>query len=173
MLRLLLAFLPLALLILLVAQINHMLAPWHVYLYIDGLLVVFAALRLDFRPGLGAVFLAGLFADAGEPVRFGTDAMLLAIAYVFIFSARRRLPLEEPLVGLTLGLIANLGIFLALSLLLFAHSPVLVGILPRLLVDLLCSQILLALIASWFFALQARVFALAGFELRGRPRSLI
>ncbi len=173
--RLLLAFLPLALLTLLVSQLNHICAPSHVYFFVGGLLVVFAALRLDFGVGFAAVFLAGLFVDAGEPLLrvgahsfFGVHAFLFASAQVLIFSLRGRLPREEMLVSVMFALLANVGIFLVFSLLYSGRSPNPIGVWPRLLADLVCSQVLIGLIAPWFFALQTRAFSLAGFELHGR-----
>ena len=173
--RLLLAFLPLALLTLLVGQLNHIFAPWHVYFFVGGLLVVFAALRLDFGLGFAAVFLAGLFADAGEPLLrvgghefFGVHAFLFAAAQVLVFSVRGRLPREETLVSVMFALLANLGIFIVFSLLFASRSAAPVSAWPRLLSDLICSQVLVALIAPWFLALQTRVFSLVGFELHGR-----
>jgi len=169
--RLLPTLLPLVLLTLLVSQINHVLAPWHVSLFVGGLLVVFAALRLDFDPGFAAVFLTGLFCDAASPVRFGTHAFLFATAYTLIFSVRGRLPRGEMLVSLVFALLANLGIFIVLSIVLLARTPLPFGVWPRLLINLLCSQAFLALIA-WFFALQTRTLALAGFEPRDTSRRL-
>ncbi|HXB01780.1 MAG TPA: hypothetical protein VNV15_03050 [Opitutaceae bacterium] len=170
--RLLPTLLPLVLLSLLVSQLNHVLAPWHVSLFVGGLLVVFAALRLDFDTGFAAVFLTGLLGDAASPVRFGTQAFLFATAFTLIFSVRGRLPRGEMLVSLVFALLANLGIFIALSLLLLAHTPLPFGVWPRLLLNLLCSQVFLALIAPWFFALQTRTLALAGFEPRDTSRRL-
>ncbi|MDE3084699.1 MAG: hypothetical protein KGJ37_05705, partial [Verrucomicrobiota bacterium] len=118
MLRFLLALAPLVLLGFLLGQFNHALAPCHVYLFAGGLMVAFAALRLDFDVGLAAVFVAGLFCDANEPVRFGTQAFLFAVAYSAIVLVRRRLPREETLVAVAVALLANLGLFLALSVLL-------------------------------------------------------
>jgi len=170
--RLLPTLLPLVLLTVLVSQLNHALAPWHVSLFVGGLLVVFAALRLDFDTGFSAVFLAGLFCDAAAPVRFGTQAFLFATAFTLIYSVRGRLPRGEMLVSLVFALLTNLGIFIALSLLLLAGTPLPFGIWPRLLVNLLCSQAFLALIAPWFFALQARAVELAGLEPRDASRRL-
>jgi rod shape-determining protein MreD len=76
------------------------------------------------------------------------------------------------LVSLVFALLANLGIFIALSLLLLARAPLPFGVWPRLLINLLCSQAFLALIAPWFFALQSRTLALAGFEPRDTSRRL-
>jgi rod shape-determining protein MreD len=170
--RLLLTLLPLVLLTLLMSQINHVLAPWHVSLFVGGLLVIFTALQLDFDTGFAAVFLTGLLCDAASPVRFGTHAFLFATAHTLIFSVRSRLPRGESLVSLVFALLANLGMFLALSLLLVAHTPLPFGIWPRLLINLLCSQAFLALIAPWFFALQARTLAFDGFEPRDTSRRL-
>ncbi|HSY54218.1 MAG TPA: hypothetical protein VK785_07210, partial [Opitutaceae bacterium] len=97
-------------------------------------------------------------------------AFLFATAHTLIFSVRGRLPRDETLVSLFFALLANLGIFIALSLLLLARSPLPFGSWPRLLSNLLCSQVFLAIVAPWFFALQARTFALAGFELRNASR---
>jgi hypothetical protein len=170
--RLIPALLPPVLLTLLVSQLNHALAPWHVSLFLGGLLVAFLALRLDFDTGFSAVFITGLLCDATAPVRFGTQAFLFAAAFTLMFSVRGRLPRGEPLVRLVFALLANLGIFLALSLLLVARTPLPFAVWPRLLLDLLCSQACLALIAPWFFSLQARALALAGFELRDTSRRL-
>jgi rod shape-determining protein MreD len=170
--RLLLTLLPPVLLTLLVSQINHALAPWHVSLFAGGLVVTFAALRFDFDRGFTAVFLTGLLCDAVAPVRFGTHAFLFATAYTLIFSVRGRLPRGEILVSLVFTLLANLGIFAALSLLFMAHTPLPFSVWPRLLLNLLYSQVFLALIAPWFFALQARTLALDGFELRDTSRRL-
>ncbi len=163
---------PLALLTLLVSQLNHALAPWHVSLFVGGLIVVFTALRLEFDTGFAAVFLAGLFCDAVSPVRFGTQAFLFATAHTLIFSVRGRHPRGETLVSLVFALLANLGIFIVLSLLLMAHTHLPFGVWPRLLLNLLCSQVFLALVAPWFFALQARTLAFDGFELRDTFRRL-
>jgi hypothetical protein len=170
--KLLPALFPPVLLALLVSQFNHALAPWHVSLFVGGLLVVFLALRVDFDTGFAAVFLTGLLCDATAPVRFGTHAFLFATAYTLIFSVRGRLPRDESLVSLVFVLLANLGIFLAISLLLMARTPLPFAVWPRLLFDLLCSQLFLALITPWFFALQTRAFSFAGFELRDTSRRL-
>ena len=52
------------------------------------------------------------------------------------------------------ALLANLALFLVLSFFLVARLPVPAAAWPRLIVDLLCSQVLIAAIGPWFFALQ-------------------
>ena len=48
----------------LVGQLNHYLAPYGAYLFVSGLLVTFAALRLSLRNGLAATLLTALAVDA-------------------------------------------------------------------------------------------------------------
>jgi rod shape-determining protein MreD len=168
LLRFLSAFLPPALLGLLVGQANHALAPWHVWLYAGGLMVAFAALRLGFGAGFAAVFCAGLCCDAGAPLPFGTQAFLFAAAFTLIFAARDRLPREDAAAGAAVAVLANLGIFLALCLLPAGGAPATAW--PRLLADLFFSQVFLVLAAPWFFALQLRLVTPDGVELRHTAR---
>lgn len=140
---------------------NHLLAPAGVSLYFGGLFVAFAGLRLDARHGLVATLLTGLALDAGAPVPFGTHAALLGLVYATLLQGRHRFPREEPVFATVVVLFANLFLFLALSFLLISESPRPASTWLRLFVDLLCSQLTLALITPWFFALLARVFALA------------
>lgn len=159
--RLLLVFLPLALLWALVAQVNHEIAGLHVYLYPAGLAVAYAALVLPQREGLVAVALAGLLADATTPVSFGTQTLLFALAHTIIFNARDRVPRDETTARVIVALLANLAIFLVFSFTQIGRLPSPATAWPRLICDLLCSQVFLALLAPWFFSLQTQVLAFA------------
>lgn len=140
---------------------NHLLAPAGVSLYLGGLFVAYAGLRLESRHGLVATLLTGLALDAGAPVPFGTHAALLGLVHATLLQGRHRFPREEPLFATVVVLFANLFLFLALSFLLIDESPRPAATWLRLFVDLLCSQLVLALLTPWFFALQARAFTLA------------
>lgn len=162
--RALVTFLTLLLLWVMIAQANHYLAPAHVYLFVDGLFVTFAALRLPFRAGLGAVLLGGMLCDATAPVPFGLFTLLFLLAYGVIFNLRDRLPREETVVRVLVALIANLGLFLVLSFIRIGDAPSPASAWGRLFFDLLCSQVAIALIGPWFFALQGRALELARTE---------
>lgn len=149
----------------LIAQVNHVLAPYGITFFVGGLLVTFAALRLNLRHGLIASLLAGLAIDAVEPVPFGTHLLLFAAVHVVIFHLRTRFPREETILGVVTALFANLALFLALSVLLLNDHPASATAWPRLLVDLFCSQVLVAALAPWFFALQQRALELARVNL--------
>ena len=129
--------------------------------FVGGLLVAFLALRLDFDTGFRRRFLSpGCSAMPRAPLRFGTQRLSLCHglhAFIFVHARPPRRAMRNLLVRLVFALLANLGIFLALSLLLVARTPLPVGTAwPRLLLEpAVLSQAFLALIAPWFFALQA------------------
>jgi rod shape-determining protein MreD len=154
--------LTLALLWALVAQVNHALTDIRVYLFVGGLFVTFAALRLPLRVGLGAVFLSGLICDANAPVSFGTHALLFAAAHAVVFHLRDRLPRDDTITRVIVALLTNLAVFLIFSFIQIAQSPSPAAAWPRLIADLACSQCFLALIAPWFLALQQQTLVLTG-----------
>jgi rod shape-determining protein MreD len=143
-----------------VSQANHLLTGLHVYLFAGGLYVAFAALTLSGGECLAAAMLAGAACDAAEPVPFGTHALLFAAAGTLIFSVRDRLQGDDGASRIAVVLVANLALFLGLSLCEAARARAAMGDWPRLVSDLLCSQVFLALATPWFFALQRRAVAL-------------
>jgi hypothetical protein len=149
-------FLTLLLLWALVAQLNHALAGLRVYLFVGGLYVTYAALMLPWRAGLALSLLGGLLCDASTPVWFGTHLLLFAATHAVVFHLRNRLPRDDTIACVIVALLANLGIFLLFSFSQIGASPAPAVAWSRLMVDLVCSQIFLALVAPWFFALQAR-----------------
>jgi cell shape-determining protein MreD len=144
----------LVLLWIVLTELNHALAPWHVYFWIGGLFVTYSALTLTLRSGLFASLCAGMILDASASNPFGTHALLFAAAHVIIFNVRDRVPRDETVARVVIALLANLALFLVLSFFLIARLPVPAAAWPRLIVDLVCSQLLIALIGPWFFALQ-------------------
>lgn len=158
------------LLALVLGQLNHYLAVFQVHVWCGGLFVAFAALRLGYRTGAGASFISGLLLDAGEPLAFGTQAFLFLAVHAVIFTVRSRAPREETVVGVVVALLANLGLFLALSFLRIDPASETALAWFRIFADLLVSQVVLALIAPWFFAVQTRLLELNGTNLRDYSR---
>jgi len=144
-----------------VAQANHSLTGVHLYLFVGGLYVAFAALTQPLGPGLGASIVGGLLCDATSPASlFGTHALLFAAAHISVFHIRDRIPRDDTASRVVVALLANLGLFLVFSFSQVHLSPAPAEVWPRLLVDLLVSQVALTLLAPWFFALQARALVL-------------
>ncbi len=140
---------------------NHYLAGAAVHCYVGGAFVVYSALRLDYRHGLIAVILTGLLVDAATPVPYGTSLFLLGLVHATLIYGRRRFPREGAIFGIVLALFANLFLFIALSFLLAGGNPRPGAAWIRLFVDLLVSQLALALVMPWFLALQERAMELA------------
>jgi rod shape-determining protein MreD len=144
-----------------VAQVNDALSHVRMYVFAGALFVAFAALSQPRRAGLIAVMLAGLICDANTPVTFGTHMLLFAAAHFTLFHIRERVPRDDNLSVIAVVLLTNLALFLVFSFTQIHGSPAPAAIWPRLIVDLLCSQVFLVLVTPWFFALQAGALALA------------
>jgi rod shape-determining protein MreD len=145
-----------------IAQVNHLLSSSHIYVFVGGLFVAYTALTFPLGSGMICSLVAGMICDAAEPVSFGTFVLLYATAHAVVFNLRNRIPRDDTVASVLVGLFANLGIFFALCFVQMFHAPALAAAWPRILVDLLVSQICLALIAPWFFALQAKSLAFLG-----------
>lgn len=147
-------------------QAGHALAPAALSLWLGGLLVAFPALRLAPQTGFNACILLGLLVDALSPLAFGLHAFLFGVAHLIIVRVRNRFAASEPLIGTIVALITNLALFVLLTFITLSRAPgaPISGL--RLLVDLALSQVVLALIAPWFFALQERSLGLARIGLQ-------
>jgi len=149
-------------LICLTGQLNHALAPFGLTLEVAGLLCAFAGLRLEFSRAFTVALLTGFLVDAGTPVGFGRHAFLFGLMVCLLSRVRFRLPREETLVGVVTALFINLACFVVTGFVALGSLPDTTSGALRLLADLLVSQLFIALIGPWFFALQLRALAFAG-----------
>lgn len=155
--RALILFLTLLVLWFVVSEVNHALTGWRVYVFLGGLFVAFSALTQPLRAGLAASLLAGLVCDANAPLEImGAHTLLFAAAHLTVFKVRDRIPRNDTMSQVITALLINLALFLAFSVTQIERSVAW----PRLLADLLFSQVLLLLLAPWFFAFQSRALVL-------------
>jgi rod shape-determining protein MreD len=154
-------FLTLYLLRALVAEANSALSGLHVWLFTGGLFVAYSAMEFPFRAGFMASLLGGLLCDSVSPVPFGTHAALFGAAHVVVYNFRERLQTDDTVVRVTVALLINLALFLALSFGQMRHVPAAATVWPRLLSDLVWSELAVAAAAPWFFALQAATLEFA------------
>lgn len=145
----------------LISQINHALSGLRMYIFAGALFVCFPALALPLRSGLAVSCFGGFVCDANSPVSFGTHLLLFAAAHATLYRLRDRVPRDDTLSAILVALLTNLALFLVFSFTQIHGSPSPSAAGPRLLVDLVCSQIVVALITPWFFALQARSLELS------------
>ena len=151
----------LLLLWIIVAEINHALSGLRLYVFAGALFVAFAALTQPRRTGLAVSLLGGLICDANAPVGFGTHMLLFAVAHLTLFHVRDRVPRDDAISAIIVVLLTNLALFLVFSFTQIHGSPAPAAIWPRLIADLVCSQVLLAIVTPWFFALQSAALSLA------------
>jgi rod shape-determining protein MreD len=145
----------------LVAEVNNALSGMHVWLFTGGLFVAYSALMAPFAQGFLVTIVAGLLCDSVTPVPFGTHACLFALAHAIVYNARERLQRDEVTVRIIVALLINLGLFLALTFVRIRVAHGGAAAWPRMLSDLVWSEIAIALITPWFFALQLRTLELA------------
>jgi cell shape-determining protein MreD len=148
----------------LLGQANHELAPLHIYLFAGGLFVPYAAFMMPIGQGMAVSLLGGMICDAASPAPFGTHTLLFAGAHALLFNLRARFPREDPAVQLWAALAVNLAFFIVLSYMTVARTPVRTAALPRILADLAWSELVVATVAPWFFALQGRILEIAKAE---------
>lgn len=144
-----------------VSQVNDLLSGHRVYLFTGALFVSFIALTQPTRSGLLAVCAGGLICDANSPVSFGLHLLLFAAAHTILFRIRDRVPADDNIAIIVVTLLTNLALFIVFSFTQIPASPAPAAIWPRLLMDLLCSQVFLVIVTPWFFALQARSLEVA------------
>ena len=112
----------------------------------------------------------GLVIDATEPVPFGTHFVLFGLMHVILFHLRTRFPREELIFGVVVALLANLGLFLGLSLVALGDQPASGAAWLRLFADLGWSQLFIVAVAPWFLALQQRALELGRVDLADESR---
>ncbi|MBK8475447.1 MAG: hypothetical protein IPL39_03830 [Opitutaceae bacterium] len=158
-----------ALLVFLGGQLNHYLAHFAVSVFLGGLCLPVAGLRLRFRPGFIAMAVSGLVLDATRPVPFGSTALLLTALFTGWHAVRSRLPRTGTAPAVVGAVLANLVIFLAQPLLIPGALATTTG--SRVAVDLICSQVVVVVLGPWFFALQEQALLLRGVNLAEEARA--
>ena len=150
-------------------QVNHYLAAIPASVFLFGLPIGFAALRLNLGQGLAASATTGFFYDTLTPFPLGTALVFFSIAFTIIHAVRSRFHREEAFSSVIVVLLANLFLFAAFSAAATTTtgSP---GYPARLITDLLLSQILIAAICGWFFSLQLAFLELFGINIEEEQR---
>lgn len=136
-------------------------------LYLGGLLVTYAALRLDPRHGWLSTLLTGLAVDSYSALPFGTSLALFGTIHAVLLNGRQRFPREELVFAMVVALLANLFLFITITFLTIGASPRPGVAWTRILFDLLASQILIVLLTGWFMSFQNSIFVL----LRQHPET--
>ncbi len=155
-----------------VGQANHYLANTPIlgvslYLFLLGLPVAFAALRLTLGQGLAATFATALLAEAGLPFAHGL-IVLPAIACLCITHALRvNFNRLNPSSAVAVALTINLALMLVLTA---TVRPDWSSSWDRILVDFALSQLVVGVLAGWFFTAQIALQRMFGFNLETELR---
>ena len=151
-----------ALFLLLLSQLNFTLAEYSIYIFINGIFILYPALYFPVGHGFATTFLFSLVFDAGEPWTFGTSLIPNIGAFLILVLLRKRIHHEKTRIIKPVLLMLNLGLFSYYMLLAGLRSGFSSTFLSLNLYHLLWSQIVLFLIASWIMAQQTDVLRLFG-----------
>ncbi len=154
----------------LVGEGNHYLSPLNTHLYVAGLLITFPILRFSYRQGFVFIVLIALFYDSAAATPFGISLILFLLAHTVIYSLRSRFPREETSAALAVALLINGSLFLALALIQSTDNPAPAVYWRRAIADLFLSQIVVIILAGWFFSLQIEALRYFGIHLENEQR---
>jgi len=158
----------------LVAQLNHYLTgvslgrgPMQLHVFLLGLPIAFAALRLNLKHGLAAVIPSALFAEAGLPLPPGLLTMICTTCFCVTVAVRSTFNRFATTSALIVVAILNLIIILALSIAVLREGNLSSS---RIVVDIAISETAVVLLTSWFFSAQRSAVAFFGYSLETELR---
>lgn len=154
----------------LISQVNHHLtnfslfglAHGQTYLFLPGLPLAFTALRLNLRPAIVATVATAIALEAVVPVQSGVILLPATACVCVAISLRAGFNRFEPSTAIITALLMNLVLILAVTIAAYRAGGV---SLSRVALDLLFSQLAVALITAWFFAAQTALLELFGFSI--------
>jgi len=154
----------------LVSQANHYLtnASWlglargQVFLFVLGLPLAFAALRLNLASAVLATVGTALAVESMLPLRDGAILLPAAACVCVTIAFRAHFNRFEISTAILAGLIMNLVMMAAITVVVHHGGDV---SLVRILVDLIVSQLALAALTAWFFAAQTELLRVFGYDL--------
>jgi len=149
-------------------QVNHHLTALPLgdsrgplYLFVGGLPIAFAALRLSLGQALAVSIPTALAMEAGTPIPFGTLMLPAAACVCLAIGFRGAFNRFDRMTVVLAVLLINLVLISALTLVTGAFR--LQG--PRLALDLLASQLVAVLLSGWYFAAELALLRLFGIDL--------
>lgn len=157
------------LLLFLTIQLNHYLAAVPVSLFLFGLPIGFAALRLTLPQGLIATALTGLCFDTLTPFPLGSGLLLFSTTFTIIYAARSQFHREEAFSSIIVVLLANLFLFAAFSTIAIVTTGN-AGHPANLIVNLIVSQLVVTGLTRWFFSFQLALLELFGINIEEEQR---
>lgn len=157
----------------LLGQLNHYLADVpllgiSVHVFMLGLPVAFAALRLSLGHGLAATLATAMLAEAGLPFPSGILVLPAATCLCLTHALRVNFNRLNPSSAIAASLAINFVLMLVLTV---AVRPIAWSqAWGRIVFDFALSQILVATLTGWFFSAQIALQRMFGFNLETELR---
>lgn len=149
----------------LIVEINDSVATLSITLFIPGIFIAFPALNMRLYPAILCNILTGFLIDSITPIPFGLTATIFLIIQLIISRYRQSIKRNNLYHGWVIAQITNMILFFAVTL--WFNSTVLFqfGIFFRTMLDFLLSQLVLAVITSWYLQLLKEIILWAGIDL--------
>lgn len=157
----------------LAGQANHYLADTpllgiSLHVFVLGLPVAFAALRLSLGQGLATTMATAMLAEAGLPFAPGTLVLPACACLCLTHALRVNFNRLNPSSAVTAALAINAVLMLALTV--ATRSYTWGGAWPRMLIDIALSEALVAALTGWYFSAQIALLGMFGFNLETELR---
>lgn len=135
--------------------INHALSGLPIYWLLVGPMLILPAAYLSYKGMLLCLLLTGLWIDASIPNQFGGFFTFnLLIIGSLLYRHRKRFHFEHNFHPIMLAMAANAYFIVALSIWTLWHSSWNLEFAILALISLVASQLILPLLAIWFFSFQ-------------------
>lgn len=142
------------LLYILTQGLNNALTPVGLSIYLGGLFVAFPALYLPPTHALAVILLSAFIIDAPLLTSFGSTALIFSIGFYAASQARYHIHYPRKTLTPTVAFTLNIFLFLGTTLLAPETNFKNPNQLKSLAINLVLSQAVLVIAASWFFCLQ-------------------
>ncbi|MGJ3242310.1 MAG: hypothetical protein ACFE0O_05040 [Opitutales bacterium] len=154
------------LLLLLLAEVNDLMAVASVYLILAGLLIPFPALQLKPVHGLIVIIPSALLWEGAHPSPFTLGFVGILALYAVATGIRFRLRREDRQQAALLAVLLNAAFIVGLSIVLAGAQTLQPVYWSRVFTDLLLSSLVLLPVAFWFFDLQRASLQLLNVDIQ-------
>ena len=155
-----------ALLFVALSFLNDNLAHLSVYVFALSIFVVPAALFLKFWHMAACLVITGFFLEIAQPVTRGITPVILLLAGAGVFHVREKFRNLDPMGVFTLFWVVNALLFVFVCVFLYPKGVLGFGAyVTRILVDFVCSSLVIFLFSNFLLRVYRSVFYLCGFNL--------
>jgi hypothetical protein len=155
-----------AFLFVLVSFLNDSLAHVSIYVFALSVFIVPAALFLKFWQMIVCLVITGFFLELAQPITRGITPAIMMLSGIGVFYIREKFRNLDPMGVFTLFWVVNALLFVFACVFLYPKGILNFGAyVTRILVDFVCSSLVIFLFSNFLLKVYRSVFYLCGFNL--------